>query len=128
MLANIQKNINSNNINNNPNNYFNITPSTNTNTNNLYQIQNTPQNYVQRPTPSQTITAFGRTSKTNTFNNNNTNTNMNQNFQYSPETNNKASLRPTSQQSQRRARNDTWRMEELYMNFVQEQLKIINEY
>ena len=125
---NIQKNINSNNINNNPNNYFNITPSTNTNTNNLYQIQNTPQNYVQRPTPSQTITAFGRTSKTNTFNNNNTNTNMNQNFQYSPETNNKASLRPTSQQGQRRARNDTWRMEELYMNFVQEQLKIINEY
>ena len=104
------QNVNVNNFNNNyPNNYFNITPTSNgnTNTNNLYNIQNSPYNYGQRPTPSQTTTAFANTSKTNSFNNN---------------------IRPISQQSQRKIRNDTWRIEELYMNFVQEQLKIINEY
>ena len=111
----IQNSINPNtqnvNVNNNnyPNNYFNITPTSNgnTNTNNLYNIQNSLHNYGQRPTPSQTTTAFANTSKTNSFNNN---------------------IRPISQQSQRKIRNDTWRIEELYMNFVQEQLKIINEY
>ena len=111
IYQNIQNNSNNKN-NNNPNNYFNITPSsnTNTNTNNIYNIQNTPHNYGQKPTPSQTTTAFANTTKTNSnsFNNNN--------------------IRPNSQQSQRKAINDTWRMEELYMNFVQEQLKIINEY
>jgi len=116
-------NINNNFNNNNPNNYFNITPSsntnTNTNTNNLLSNKKTQINYSQRPYPSQISTPYANTSKTNFFNNN-------VNFPYVDP--NKNSIRPISQQSQRKARNDTWRMEELYMNFVQEQLKIINEY
>ena len=121
-----QNNMNLNNNtfnNNNPINYFNITPSsnTNTNTNNLLTNKKSQiNNYSQKqPNPSQTSTAFLNTSKTNFFNNN-------INFPYVDP--NKNSIRPISQQSQRKTRNDTWRMEELYMNFVQEQLKIINEY
>ena len=125
------QNINDNHFNNYPNNYFNVTPSsnTNTNTNNIYTLQNTPHNYSIKPTPSQTTTVFANTSKTNLFNNNNNkiNNNINTNYPYIVD-NNKPNIRPISQQSQRRARNDTWRMEELYMNFVQEQLRIINEY
>ena len=125
------QNINDNHFNNYPNNYFNVTPSsnTNTNTNNIYTLQNTPHNYSIKPTPSQTTTVFANTSKTNLFNNNNNkiNNNINTNYPYIID-NNKPNIRPISQQSQRRARNDTWRMEELYMNFVQEQLRIINEY
>ena len=120
---NINLNIpnNLNNFNNNPNNYFNITPSTNTNTNDAYKnIQNTPNTFPQRPTPSQTATAFNSTNRT-------LNNNINKNLPYL-ESNKKSNTRPISQQSQKRVRNDTWRMEELYMGFVQEQLKIINEY
>ena len=129
------QNINPNNFNNYQNNYMNLTPSSNKNinSNNAYNLQNTPYNYGQRPTPSQTATAFGSTSKTNSFNsnnNNNINNNINTNYPYIVNNNNNynSNIRPISQQSQRRQRNDTWRMEELYMNFVQEQLRIINEY
>ena len=102
---------NLNNFNNNPNNYFNITPSTNTNTNDAYKnLQNTPNTFPQRPTPSQTATAFNSTNRT-------LNNNINQNLPYL-ESNKKSNTRPISQQSQKRVRNDTWRMEELYMGFV----------
>ena len=106
-----------NNANNYPNNYFNITPSSNSNTNNLIRTQKTDLKYSQKPTPSQTMSAFSNSSKNNNFNNNN-NPYPDGRFSHT---------RPSSQQ-QLRVRPSNWRIEELYMNFVQEQLKILNEY
>ena len=113
---------NQNNIinnNNYPNNFFNITPSSRTNNNNLIQTQKNSIQYAQKKTPNQTMSAFSNLSK------NNTNFNMNVNSPYQEST--PQNQRPSSQQNLR-VRQPNWRIEELYMNFVQEQLKIINEY
>jgi hypothetical protein len=105
---------NQNNI-NYPNNIFNITPSTNnTNTNNLIQTQKSAAQYGPKQTPTQTMSVFSNSSK----NNNNFN---NINSPYSDMT--PHNPRPSSQH-QPRVRQPNWRIEELYMNFVQEQLKI----
>ena len=110
---NINKNINY------PNNFFNITPSSNTNNNHLINTQKSSMQYCIKPSPNQTMSTFSNSTKNyNNFNNNISYQNKDGNFK---------NYRPSSQQ-QIRPKQSNWRIEELYMNFVQEQLKIINEY
>ena len=121
LISNQNNNNNINNINNNnyPNNFFNITPSTNTNSNNLIQTQKSAMQYGPKQTPTQTMSVFSNSSKNNNNNFNNINSPYSEISPHNP--------RPSSQH-QLRVRQPDWRIEELYMNFVQEQLKIINEY
>jgi hypothetical protein len=116
MISN-QNNFNNINNNNVQNNLFSITQSTNSN--NLIRTQKSSNQYgIKSPTPMQTISAFSNTSKNINNFNNNINSPYLDGLSQNP--------RPSSQK-QVRARQPSWRVEELYMNFLQEQLRIINE-